>query len=78
MKITHWIDNRKLVITTEQRESLGSDYQHFYNIPCVKIKGKITPLRICPVCNGSGDHVKGYDSCEACNGSGGLPENREN
>lgn len=75
--MTHWIDDRKLVLTTAQRDSLGADYQAAYNVPCIKVGRKIRPLHVCPRCNGSGNEPAAeYDACDECRGSGGLAESR--
>ena len=75
-KETHWIDDRKLVLTNAQRESLGSDYQHAYNVPCRMVRGKAKPLHVCPRCSGTGEEPGAeYDSCDQCHGAGGLPHN---
>jgi DnaJ-class molecular chaperone len=69
-----WMDDRKLVITSEQRKTMGSDYQHTYNIPCKKVRGKVKPLYTCQHCKGSGDEPEAeYDRCDVCRGSGGMP-----
>jgi RecJ-like exonuclease len=74
--ITHWMDDRRLVITNTQRDELGSDYQHVYNIPCGKVRGKVKPLYGCKRCNGSGiEPTATYDRCDVCMGSGGRPQN---
>lgn len=54
-KVTHWIDDRKLVLTDSKREELGSDYKHAYNVPCRLVRGKAKPLHVCPRCCGTGD-----------------------
>lgn len=74
-KATHWIDDRKLVLTNAERDELGSDYQHAYNVPCRMVRGKAKPLYVCPACNGTGDELGAeYDSCYLCRGAGGLPQ----
>lgn len=73
--ITHWMDDRKLVMTDGQRAAAGSDYQHAYNIPCAMVRGKVKPLYVCQRCAGSGkEPTAAYDSCDLCRGSGGMPE----
>jgi DnaJ-class molecular chaperone len=75
-KATHYMDDRKLVLTVKQREEMGSDYQYVYNIPCVKVRGKVRPLYVCERCNGTGiEPTAAPDSCDVCMGSGGLPHN---
>lgn len=75
-KATHWIDDRKFVLTNRQREDLGSDYRHAYNVPCRMLRGKATPLHVCTVCNGTGNEPGAeYDHCDKCHGAGGLPHN---
>jgi len=70
---THWMDDRKLVLTSTQRNSLGSDYQWAYDVPCILVNSKVTPLHKCTHCNGSGrEPLHEYDRCDICGGSGGL------
>lgn len=75
-KATHWIDDRKLVLSSAKREGIGSNYQHAYNVPCRMVRGEVKPLHICPRCDGTGNEPGAeYDSCDQCHGAGGLPNN---
>lgn len=71
---SHWKDCRGYTITDAQREEGGSDWQHFYDVPCQVVFGRVTPLHKCTHCNGKGrDPEASYDPCPTCGKSGGLP-----
>ena len=71
---SHWKDDRGHVITDAFREQAGSDWQHYYNVPCRMVFGRITPLHKCGHCDGKGrDPDATYDPCPTCGKSGGLP-----
>lgn len=71
---THWKDERGYTLTDAQREAGGSDWQHFYNVPCVVRGGQVRPLYPCGHCNGKGiDPECKFDPCPKCGKSGGAP-----
>jgi len=44
---THWMDDRGLVVTDDwlQNDKMStSDWKEAYNIPCIKVRGKIVPI----------------------------------
>lgn len=46
--VTHWMDDRGYVITDNwlrYSKNSTSDYREAYNIPCVKVKGKVVRLK---------------------------------
>jgi len=72
MEVTHWKDDRGLVITDQLRTERGEDYAYFYTTPCRKAgNGRIVPLYPCTDCKKTGRDKQG-DHCEVCGGSGGL------
>ena len=73
-KVTHWMDDRQLVVTDKwlQSPEATSDYRAVYNVPCIKVRGKVVPIHPCTACNHSGRDGDG-DRCDVCRGSGGLP-----
>lgn len=68
---THWMDDRGLVVTDEQRNST-SDYRDAYAVPCRVTRAGIRPLYKCRTCSGTGEWEN--DPCHDCGGSGGLTE----
>jgi hypothetical protein len=43
---THWMDDRGFVVTAKflVGPDSSSDYRDVYNIPCVKVRGKVVPI----------------------------------
>jgi hypothetical protein len=71
---SHWKDDRGHVITDAYRNEGGSDWQHYYNVPCRMVFGRVMPLHKCNHCGGNGrDPEASYDPCPTCGKSGGLP-----
>jgi hypothetical protein len=70
---THWKDERGYTITDAERAAGGSDWHHFYHIPCAVRGGKVRPIYPCGHCKGAGrDPEYQYDQCPACGKSGGA------